>query len=132
MSEENLELVRRICERWGDGDFTGVDWADPEIVFRTPDGLEVQGREEMGRAWGEWLHTFEHFTSGAFQYFDSGDQVVTFNHFGGTAKSSGLPISELPGCSRFRIRGGKVVELEIGTDRKQALRDAGIDPSVAG
>jgi SnoaL-like domain len=131
MSVENVELVRRICERWGEGDFSGVDWAAPEIIFRTPDGIEVQGREEMGRAWGEWLHTFDHFTAGAFEYFDSGDQVVVFNQFGGKAKSSGLPIGELTGCTRFRIRDGKVIELEIGTDRKRALREAGIDPSAA-
>jgi ketosteroid isomerase-like protein len=131
VSEENVELVRRICEGWGRGDFASVDWADPEIVFRTPDGLEVRGREEMGRAWGEWLSTFDHFTSGAFEYFDSGDQVVTFNRFGGTAKNSGLPMEEIPGCSRFRIRDGRVVELELGTDRKRALRDAGIDPAAA-
>ena len=125
-----MELVRRICEGWAHGDYTGVDWADPEIVFRTPDGLEVQGRGAMGHAWGEWLHTFDHFTSEAFRYFASGDQVVVFNHFGGTAKNSGLPMSEIPGCSRFRLRDGRVVELEIGTDRKQALRDAGLDPAA--
>jgi hypothetical protein len=131
VSEENVELVRRICEGWAHGDYTGVEWADPEIIFRTPDGRQVQGREAMGRAWGEWLHTFDRFSSGAFEYFDSGDQVVTFNHFGGKAKTSGVPMSEIPGCSRFRIREGRVVELEIGTDRKQALRDAGIDPAAA-
>jgi ketosteroid isomerase-like protein len=126
MSEENVELVRRICEGWGRGDYSNANWADPEIVFRPPDGREVRGREEMGRAWGEWLHTFDHFTSEASEYFDAGDQVVIFNLFGGNAKTSGLPMSEIPGCSRFRIRDGRVIELEIGTDRKRAMREAGL------
>ena len=126
-----MELVRTICEGWARGDYTAIEWADPEIVFRTPDGLEVQGREAMGRAWGEWLHTFDHFSSEAVEYFDEGDQVVTLNLFGGRAKNSGLPMSEIPGCSRFRIRDGRVVELEIGTDRKQALQEAGLDPGLA-
>ena len=43
-----------------------------------------------------------------------------------------MPLGELPGCARFRLRDGKVTELEISTDRKQALRDAGLDPELAG
>ena len=87
----------------------------------------------MGREWAAWLQTFEPgFRSEAFEYFETGDQVVTFNHFSGRGRSSGLPISEIPGAARFVLRDGKVVELEIYNDHKQALRDAGIDPESAG
>jgi ketosteroid isomerase-like protein len=134
MSEENVELIRGIGERWSAGDFTSTGWAHPEIVFRTPEALgqrQVQGIEEMTLEWTSWLHTFDGFTSEFERVFDAGDQVVVFVRFGGTAKASGLPMSEIPGCSRFLIRDGKVVELEIGTDRKQALRDAGLSPDLA-
>ena len=135
MSSENVDVVRRIHEAWARGDFSSVDWADPEIVFRTPEGLRqgvARGVEAMGREWTGWLHTFEDFRSEAFEYFDAGDQVVTFNRFSGRGKASGVPLGELPGCARFRLRDGKVTELEISTDRKQALRDAGLDPDLAG
>ena len=131
MSRENVELVRRIGAGWSRGDFSDVGWAHPQIVFRTPEALgarEVCGVEAMAREWADWLRSFEGFRSVPFEYFDAGDQVVTFNHFGGTGKGSGLPMSEIPGCARFRLRDGKVVELEIGTDRKQILRDAGLEP----
>ncbi len=130
MSEENVELVREIGERWAGGDFTSVGWADPEIVFRTPEALgerQVQGIEEMTVEWTSWLHTFDGFSAEFEEIFDGGDAVVVFVRFGGTAKASGLPMSEIPGCSRFRIREGKVVELEIGTDRKRAMREAGLE-----
>jgi hypothetical protein len=35
--------------------------------------------------------------------------------------------ARIPAAARFVLRDGKVVELEIYTDRKQALRDAGIE-----
>jgi hypothetical protein len=135
MGSENVEAVRRIHDGWARGDFSSIEWADPEIVFRTPEGLggsEYRGVEDMAREWASWLHTFKGFRSEALEYFESGDQVVTFNRFSGSGKASGLPLSEIPGAARFRLRGGKVVELEISTDRRQALRDAGIDPESAG
>jgi ketosteroid isomerase-like protein len=131
VSEENVEVVRRIHKGWSRGDFSSVDWADPEIEFRTPEfmaGKTHHGIEALAREWASWLHAFDDFRSEAFEYFDGGDQVVTFNRFSGSGKASGLPMSEIPGCARFVLRDGKVVELEIYTDRKRALQDAGIDP----
>jgi hypothetical protein len=136
VSRENLELVRQICDGWARADFSSVDWAHPEIEFHTPEfgaSRTVHGVEAMGREWTAWLQTFEPgFISEAYEFFDAGDQVVTFNRFSGRGKASGLPISKIPGAARFRIRDGKVVELEIYNDHKQALRDAGLDPKAAG
>jgi ketosteroid isomerase-like protein len=131
VSEENVEAVRRIHAAWSQGDFSAVDWADPRIEFRSPEFMASKthrGIEAMAREWASWLHTFQGFTSTALEYFDAGDQVVTFNRFTGQGKSSGLPLSEIPGAARFRLQEGKVVELQIYTDRKEALRDGGIEP----
>jgi ketosteroid isomerase-like protein len=133
VSEENVQTVRRIFEAWGRGDFSSVDWADPEIVFRTPEFMAsrtVRGIEAMGREWASWLHTFEGFGSEALEFFDAGDQVVTFNRFSGRGKASGVPMSEIPGAARLTLRNRKVVELQIYNDRKEALRDAGLDPEA--
>jgi hypothetical protein len=131
VSEENVEAVRRICEPWARGDFSDVGWADPEIVFhpRAREGF-TRGIEAMGREWAEWLRTFDEFRSEALEYFDAGDQVVTFNRFSGRGKGSHVPMRAIPGGARFVLRNGKVVELALYSDRKQALRDAGIDPQT--
>jgi ketosteroid isomerase-like protein len=130
VSEQNVETVRRIHEPWARGDFSSVEWADPEIVWRSPKGLGegvYRGVEAMVHEWVNWLRTFDELRIEALDYFDAGDQVVSFARFGGHGKSSGIPLSEIPAAARFVLRDGKVVELEIYTDRKQALRDAGIE-----
>jgi ketosteroid isomerase-like protein len=131
VSSENVEAVRRICEPWARGDFSSAEWADEEIVFHSPRGLragEYRGLAGMARAWADWLRTMADFRVEVLEYFDAGDQVVIINRFKGTGRASGVPMSEIPGAARFRFRDGKVVELEVYTDRKQALREAGIDP----
>jgi ketosteroid isomerase-like protein len=135
VSEENLEIVRRIWEDWSRGDFSAVDWADPEILFigsgsTAPE--ENRGIEEMARAWADWLGTMSDFRTEAVGWFHEGDQVVVFNRFSGSGRASGLPLEDWPGAVRFEIRNAKVVVMQLYTDRKQALREAGIDPEAAG
>jgi ketosteroid isomerase-like protein len=37
MSEENVEIVRRVYEGWAQGDFSKVDDFDPDIDFEMAD-----------------------------------------------------------------------------------------------
>ena len=129
MSRQNVEVVQAIYERWQRGDFSSVDWADPEIEYTAVGALDettYRGPEAMADAWADWLRAFDDFHVGAAEFHDAGDQVVAINYFGGSGHSSGIPIEETRGAARFTIRDGKVVELAIYLDANRALRDAGI------
>jgi ketosteroid isomerase-like protein len=63
----------------------------------------------------------------ATEFLESGDQVVVLNRFGGQGRTSGVPMEDMPGAARFRIRDGKVIELAIYVDPERGLRDARIE-----
>ena len=56
MATENLDLARSIYAVWARGDFTWVDWADPEIEFvlaDAPDPGRWTGPSGMAEGWRE-------------------------------------------------------------------------------
>ena len=64
---ENVELVRSIYKPWGRGDFSSVEWADPQIEFVLTDlgpqtrqldgvGRNVSGLARLSRSLGEVPH----------------------------------------------------------------------------
>src|SRR5262245_2855275 len=130
MSQDNVEIVRKIYPAWERGDFSSVEWADPEIEFRIQSGAdETAGRgvEAMGRAWREWLSAWADFRSVANEFIDIGDQVLVLAEFRGRGKTSGLSVEAMhEGAALFTVRDGKVVALTPYTDRDEALEAAGL------
>ena len=43
MSQENLELVRRVYEGWARGDFSEGDVFSPDVEFEMPDWPHLAG-----------------------------------------------------------------------------------------
>jgi ketosteroid isomerase-like protein len=128
MSEANVEIVKGIFEAWGRGDFSSVEWADPEIEFSIPgpDPHVHRGVESMGQAWAEWLGAFDEFSVAGEDYYDAGDKVVVKQVFHGKGKGSGVPIDEIPGATVLTLRDGKVICFEGHTTLEAALASAGL------
>jgi ketosteroid isomerase-like protein len=130
---ENVDLVRSICEPFARGDWSAVDWVDPEIEFVVGDG-PTQGRwtglSGLIEGFREVLGAYDDYRTVAeeFRELDDG-RVLKFHSYGGRGKTSGMEISQMAakGADLFEIRDGKVIRLVIYFDRQHALADLGLE-----
>jgi ketosteroid isomerase-like protein len=114
---ENLDLVRPIYADWPRGDFSGADWAHPDIEFVAPEGPTPGtsvGKAAMARAWGEHLSAFMDFQIVAedCRELDS-ERVLALHQWSGRGKTSGLPVGQMQTKSAtvFHVREGAVTRL---------------------
>ena len=130
---ENLDLVRSIYADWERGDFSHVEWAHPEIEFVVADGPDPGswiGRRAAGRAWRDFLGTFEDYRVTAEEHRELEDgQVLVSALIGGRGKASGIQVSEADrrGANLFQLRDGAVRRLILYWDRDRALADLGLE-----
>ena len=129
MSKENIEIVRAIYRDWQRGDFTDIDWADPEIEFSVPGPeADARGVDAMGRAWTEWLRAFKGLKVEAEAFHEAGDKVVVEQSFQGEGRGSGISLDQISGAAVFTLRDGKVIRFTGYITVEDALADTGIDP----
>src|ERR1700723_2365436 len=123
---ENLDLVRSIYAKWGRGDFSRIDWADPQLVMMTPDGPETGrwvGLRAVGERWGQYLSTWDDLRAEAEEFRElDGERVLVLVQNHGRGRTSGVTLAQMAGrtASLFRLRDGKVVELILYWDRDRA------------
>jgi ketosteroid isomerase-like protein len=132
MSQENVEIVRRVYAEWEQGKFGGaLALFDPDIVFESfmpdsservifhgPEGVEVFMREFLPQ-WQDYRLIGDEFRK------VGSDQVFVTGHQSATGRQSGVAV-ESPMFSVWTFRDGKVVRLIVEFDRKKALEAAGL------
>ena len=132
MSQENVELVRRIYALADQEDETLWDLIPPDVVFdnsrRLIDPVVVHGRDQT-RAWFE--REAEGWVSGHTRWepkelIDAGDKVLAFIRIGGRGKASGVEV-EAYVWNVWTFRDGKPIEWTyFGEDRAAALEAVGL------
>ncbi len=134
MSQENVELVRRIFEAFSRGDFEGgIELADtpPEFEFvpsgaLIPDLASVQrGSDAFGRVIETFFAEFDDPRIELHELIDAGDQVFTSFTLRGRGKHSGAETTWEP-LSVYTVRHGRLVRWLGFTDRDAALEAAGL------
>ena len=132
MSEENVEIVRRVFEAWNRADFGDfAEFFDPKVEFNPgllPPGEETRyiGREGVN----EWIRNINDawvaVTAEPEQRIEVGsDRILTIDrwHFQGR---DGIEIEEeLPTLLTFR--NGLIVRVDGFTDQAEALEAAGLE-----
>lgn len=138
MSEENVELVRRLyAELASEGssrDFDqrltdealsrflnpGIEWVPvPDSVLAVD---RYRGFEGVRRFWGEFLSAWESYRVEPLRFDDVGDQVAVVVHIVG--RTHDLDVDETR-SSLLTVRDGRVVRVESFADAEGAREAAG-------
>ena len=131
MSEDNLEVVRGVYQRWGRGDMgPDPDLFDPELVFESfmPDSSErvvSRGPEETQAFMREFLAQWTDYRLFGERFREIGaDRILVEGHQSGRGRLSGAAVKS-PMNSVWTFRDGRVVHLVFEPDLQRALEAAG-------
>jgi ketosteroid isomerase-like protein len=103
MSEENVQIVRRVYEQWSRGDFSGGDAFHPEVEFEMvdwPGRDRSRGLGEMREAWLASLSAWDDFRAEPTGFLENDPHVVVLTHVTARGKGSGAPTPRRCGRSR--------------------------------
>ncbi len=132
MSQENVEIARRIVSKWEQGDFgAGIAYLDPGIAFETfmPDAGEnitINGLGELEAFMRDWFQQWRSYRLTGAEFTTVGkDKVFVSLRQTATGRRSGVEVDS-PGFCVFTFRDGKVTRLSAHYDREQALEAAGL------
>jgi ketosteroid isomerase-like protein len=121
MSEQNVEAVRGVYERWGRGDFSGsVELFAPDVVFVIgsgfPDSGSYRGLAEIAGYMRGFLEPWDRITIAAEELADAGAAVVAAVLQSGVGLGSGVP-TEFRYFQEWTFDGSRVIRLENFRER---------------
>jgi len=130
MSQENVEIVRRMYEAFHGGDAEGaLSYFDPNVLVDTssarPDGVIGKGREHLSATIGGWVGTWEEWREEIEEMRDLGNRVLVLSVQRGRGKGSRVEV-EARYAILYDLRGDKIVSLRMYMDPAEALEVAGL------
>ena len=133
MSEENVEIVRKVLAEWERGNFWTADAFDPDVHVRwmdrilAPTGGETHGIEELTRGMLDFLREWEKGSGSATaeRIVEAGEDVVSIETWRGRGKASGLEV-ETPQACVWSVSSGKITRMIRYGDPAEALEAAGL------
>ena len=129
-----MEVVRRIWDAWERRDSDAavalyhpeIEWEQTANARGGPGPGIHRGVEGIRRWFRDWLEAFDDYYAHAEEFIDAGENVVVRLRQGGRGKGSGVSV-EMPAFWQvYRLRAGRVVRIEIYSDRSEALEAAGL------
>ena len=128
MSEENVEIVRRLFTAFSRGDTTGwLQEMDPDVVLHVDQAGQgvYRGHEGAIKSFVDWTEDIDDFKVVSEEFLDNGDYVVVRTRQTGSGRSSGVPME---GVFWFvcQMRDGKVVRIHVLATEQAALEAAGL------
>ena len=136
MSQENVEAIRAVYERFSEGDFrASVDLLDPHVVLVlnpefapsifTAAHEALYGTEAIAAYTRDLLDAWPDYTMEAEEIIAAGDGVLVGVCHRGMGRSSGVPTEDRY-YTLWSFRGHKVIRIESFGERADALEAAGL------
>ncbi len=132
MSQENVEVVRRLIDDWNGRDreawmalsHPDVEWSS--AILRQVEGGDAvhRGRAEVGQFWDEW-HALWDLDIEVSESRDLGDTVLVLAQLRTRGKSSGAEVERSIGYT-FEFEDGLVRRARAYPSPEEALEAAGL------
>jgi ketosteroid isomerase-like protein len=135
MSQQNVEVVRRIYDAWLAGDYETVVSAYDSEIRLNPDpeaswvGMDEDylGHEGVRRYLRAVYEAFEDYRPEIEQIIDVGEgRVLTLAVEHGRGRGSGAEVQAARTAHLWTVRGEKAVQIDLFLDRERALEALGL------
>src|SRR5215208_3692168 len=125
MSEQNVELVRRLYELWDRGE-SARDQIGEDVEYVNP-SYAVEGGTRQGRkSFSLVRDTYEDFSVRVERFIDAGgDDVVVLARYTASGRGSGVPLEGEHGYI-WTVRDGQAVRFQWFQSHREALDAAGL------
>jgi ketosteroid isomerase-like protein len=130
MSQENVEVVRRMNAAFNSGDLDAAfDLYDPAAIWHSrsdePDTGDYHGRQAIRGMAEMWRAMFDDFQIHLDDFVDARNCVVTCGWVAGRGRDSGAEVRD-PYAWVVRLEDGKITEIWEYRDRAEALEAVGL------
>src|SRR5688500_7291710 len=132
MSEENVETIRRMYERWLGDDAAAFEGFDEEIELHPDPAADWVGVDDVYRGhdgvrayMNQVYDAFEDYRPEVEDLIDAGDRVITLAIEHGRGRSSGAAVESRRTAHVWTMRAKKAIRLDLYLDRAKALEAAG-------
>ena len=134
MSVENVEIIRRVYERWLQNDPALFDALDREIELHPDPAADwvgvndvYRGHDGVRRYMTQVYEAFEDYRPEVEDLLAAGDMVVTLAIEHGRGKASGATVEARRTAHVWTMRASKAIRLDLYLDRAKALEATGLE-----
>jgi ketosteroid isomerase-like protein len=124
MSQENVELVRRIYDAW-DREESARDFIAEDMEYVNPSYAVELGTRHGRSSLAVVRDTYEDFEIKVERIIDAGDETVVLAHFTASGPVSGVPVAGEHGYV-WTVRDGLAVRFQWFQSHREALEAAGL------
>jgi ketosteroid isomerase-like protein len=135
MSQENVEIIRRMYEAWLAQDERAVFETFDADIELNPDpeaawvgiGQVYRGHAGMRSYMASVYEAFEGYRPEVEELIDVGDQVLTLAIEHGKGRGSGADVQANRTAHLWTLRDGRAVRLDLYLNRDKALKAVGLE-----